>query len=289
MGLRIFSEKFFSTVIKILAFLSLSILVLILTFILKESLGLFKNVSLWSFITGSVWEPLGKSPQVSIKPFILATLYVAVIALGFAIPLGVGFSIFMSNIIPRKLRIIIKPFVDMLAAIPSVIYGFMGLTVLVKFFEVHFSFYTGESMFCGGIVLAIMILPYIVSTCDESMTQAYNKYSIYSNALGVSKWYMLTNLIIPASKNSIIAATVLALGRAMGETMAVMMVIGNSPIMPKLFGKGETISSLIALEMGSAQVGSVHYHALFATGLILMVLLLCINMLFYTINKRIMR
>lgn len=285
--MRGFKEKIFFILIKVLAFLSLSSMVLILAFILKESYGLFNEVSIWNFISGDIWEPIGKKPQVSIKPFILATLYVSIIALFFAVPLGVGFSIFMSNIIPKRMRKIIKPFVDMLAAIPSVIYGFIGLTVLVKFFEVHFSFYTGESIFCAGIVLSIMILPYIISTCDESMVKAYNKYFSYSNALGVSKWYMLTNLIIPASIKSIIAAIILALGRAMGETMAVMMVIGNSPIMPKLFGKGETIPSLIALEMGSAQVGSLHYHALFATGLIFMLLVLFINAVFHILNKKI--
>lgn len=279
-------EKIFSVLIKLIALVSVSILILILIFIIKESLGLFKIIPLSSFIFGTEWEPLGTNPKVSVKPFILATLYVSFIAVAIAIPIGVGFSVFISTLLPEKLVKTLKAIVNMLAGIPSVIYGFIGLSVIVKFFEVHFKFPSGESVLAAGIVLSIMILPYVVSTCSEALGKNYKKYRMYSQALLESKWYMINKLILPACRTSIIAAAILATGRAMGETMAVMMVIGNSPLMPTILGKGETIPSLIALEMGSAQIESIHYHALFASGLVLMVLLLLINAVFYSLSRK---
>ena len=186
----------------------------------------------------------------------------------------------------RNVKRLIRGIVDILAGVPSVIYGFVGLLVVVKFFEVNLSLASGESVLSGGIVLSVMLLPFIVSTCDESMEKIYREYSQSSRALGVSKSYMIRNLLLPASKRSILASVVLALGRGMGETMAVMMVIGNAPIVPRLLGKAQTIPSLIALEMGMAEVGSLHYHALFASGFVLMIMLLIINGLLYVIKNR---
>ncbi len=260
---------------------------LILIFILKESLGIFKHVSFIDFITKSVWDPVGESPNLSILSFIVSTIYVTFLAVIMALPIAIGTSIFLANIASKRLRNILKPIIDMLSGIPSVIYGFIGLSVVVKFFERKLHLSSGECILSAAIVLSIMILPFIISNCTDTMIKVYDKYFIYSKSLGISKWYMMNNLIIPASKKAILASVILAVGRGMGETMAVMMVIGNSPLMPKLLGKGETIPSLIALEMGSAQVGSMHYSGLFASGLILMIMLLIINSIFYMIKKNI--
>ena len=162
----------------------------------------------------------------------------------------------------KKIRDIIKPFIDILAGIPSVIYGFIGLIVIVKSLE-KLGRTSGESVLAGGILLSIMVLPFIISICEESMSKLYIEYEIVSKSLGVSKYYFISEIVLPNSIKSIIISTVLAFGRALGETMAVMMVIGNAPIFPTLFGKAQTISSLIALEMGMVEVGSPHYNALF--------------------------
>ncbi|MGH4122194.1 MAG: phosphate ABC transporter permease subunit PstC [Clostridium sp.] len=233
MLMRNYIEKGFSVLIKFLALVSVAILVLILIFIFKESIGLFNRVSLYSFLFGTEWQPLGINPQVSIKPFIAATMIVSVIAIAIAIPIGVGFAMVISVLLPVKLARILKVSVNILAGIPSVVYGFIGLSVLVKFFEKYFSFSTGESVLVAGILLSIMILPYVVSSCTETITKINKKYSVHSYALVESKFYMMNNLILPACTRSIIASAILATGRAMGETMAVMMVIGNSPLMPK--------------------------------------------------------
>ena len=282
-----FWNKVFYYIIKLLTFLSIVILSLILIFILKESLDIFKEISFTDFITKGEWEPLGEAPKLSIFSFIVSTVYVTFLAVILALPIALGTSIFLSNIVSERLRNILKSIIDILSGIPSVIYGFIGLSVVVKFFERRLGFSSGECVLSAAIVLSIMILPFIISNCTDTMIKVYNKYFLYSKSLGISKWYMMNNLIIPASKKAILASVILAVGRGMGETMAVMMVIGNSPLMPKLLGKGETIPSLIALEMGSAQVGSMHYSGLFASGLILMIILLIVNSIFYILKKNI--
>lgn len=282
-----FIDRVFYYIIRFFTFLSIVILSLILIFIFKESLGIFKHISFIDFITKSIWEPLGETPNLSILSFILSTFYVTFLAVMFALPIAIGTSIFLANIASKRLRNILKPIIDMLSGIPSVIYGFIGLSVVVKFFERKLHVSSGECILSAAIVLSIMILPFIISNCTDTMIKIYDKYFIYSKSLGISKWYMMNNLIIPSSKKAILASVILAVGRGMGETMAVMMVIGNSPLMPKLLGKGETISSLIALEMGSAQVGSMHYSGLFASGFILMIMLLIINSIFYVLRKNI--
>lgn len=278
-------EKVFKFVVKFLTLISLLLLAFIFVFIFKESFVFFKEVSIFKFVSGRTWNPLGSPDNLSILPIILGTIYVSLIGILIALPIGVGSAILLSSYTNEKVKRVARSVIDILAGIPSVVYGFIGLLVLVKFFEVKFSFSSGESVLAGGVLLSIMMLPFIISTCDESMEKVYKEYHQYSSALGVSKSYMIRKIILPESRKSILASIVLALGRGMGETMAVMMVIGNSPIMPKLLKKCQTIPSLIALEMGMAEVGSLHYHALFASGFVLMLILLGINTVLYFIKK----
>ncbi|WMM23597.1 phosphate ABC transporter permease subunit PstC [Tissierella sp. MB52-C2] len=279
-------NSIFKGIVSFLTLFSVLILSFIIFFILKESTVFFKEVSITNFIFGKRWNPLGPADKLAIFPIILGTIYVSIIGIIIALPIGIGNAIVLSSYTNGKVKRIIRSIVDVLAGIPSVIYGFIGLLVLVKFLEIKFEFPTGESVLAGGIVLSIMMLPFIISTCEESMEKVYNEYSAYSNALGVSKGYMIRNIVLPNSKRSILASIVLALGRGMGETMAVMMVIGNAPIMPKLLGKCQTIPSLIALEMGMAEVGSLHYHGLYASGFVLMMILLIINVILYIIKRK---
>ena len=177
------------------------------------------------------------------------------------------------------------PFIDLLASIPSVVYGFVGLYIVVKAFE-KFGMATGECILAGGIVLSVMILPYMISSCCDTMVRLCGRYGAASRGLGVSRWYMAGQLVLPASIRGILISMALATGRAMGETMAVMMVMGNAISVPRLLGKGETISALIAMEMGIAVVGSTHYSALYTAGLTLMVLLFAINIIFELLKKK---
>ena len=284
--MREMEEKIFKYITTFFTIVSLMILSFIILFITKESMVFFKEVGIVNFVFGRRWNPLDSLDKLSIYPIILGTIYISVIGVLIALPLGIGNAIFLSCYMEGKTKKIIRSIIDILAGIPSVIYGFMGLLVLVKFFEVQFSFASGESVLAGGIILSIMMLPFIISTCEESMEKIYTTYSASSNAIGVSKSYMIRKIILPNSKRSLLVSAVLALSRGMGETMAVMMVIGNTPIMPRLLGKSQTIPSLIALEMGMAEVGSLHYHGLYAAGFILMIVLLMINIILYIIKEK---
>ncbi|MCF2672031.1 MAG: phosphate ABC transporter permease subunit PstC [Fusobacterium varium] len=279
-------DKVFAEILKIAALISFLMISFIIIFILKESLPLFREVGLKEFILGKRWKPVSVNGQyLGILPIISATFYVSFTAVLIALPVGVGCSIFLSCVLSLKIRNILKPYVDILAGVPSVIYGFMGLVILVKFFE-SMGMATGETVLAGGILLSIMILPFMISLCEENMRETRERYEKISEAMGVSKWYMVSEMVLPLSTKTIIISIILSMGRAMGETMAVMMVIGNAPIFPKLLGKAQTISSLIALEMGMTEVGSLHYSALFASGFILMMMIFCINILINYLKKR---
>lgn len=276
----------FKYFVKMVTFFSFLLLTFIIAFILKESLPLFKEVGVIDFIFGLRWYPSSYSnPSMGIFNIILATIYIAFLGVMISLPIGIGCSIFLSCVLEEKAKNIVKPYIDILAGIPSVIYGFIGLLLVVKFFE-KLGRPSGESVLAGGIVLSVMILPFIVDNCEETMSKLRKRYEGSSKILGVSKWYMISELIVPASKKSIVISIILALSRALGETMAVMMVIGNAPIFPTLLGKAQTISSLIALEMGMTEVGSIHYNALFASGLTLMLMILGINFLVEFIKNR---
>lgn len=279
-------ERFFSFLCRIAAYFTVFILAFIIFFIARESTAALREIPLLDFLFGTNWQPTKTPPQIEILPMIAATLSVSFLAILIALPIGVGTAVFLAVILNKKLRKIFDPFVDILAGIPSVVYGLLGFVVIVKSFEKYFQFSSGESVLAGGILLSIMVLAYIISTVKESMLLILEKYELSSKALGISKWHMIRYLILPAAKKSIIAALILAFGRAVGETMAVMMVIGNSPLMPKLLGRAQTIPALIALEMGGAQLNSLHYHSLFAAGLFLMLILFVVNILFYYLKEK---
>lgn len=282
-------DKLFKLIIKVIAIISLSLIALIVLFIFKESIALFKDYSFTQFIFSKEWNPLSDPVELGILPMILSTLYISFLAILIATPIAIGAALYISFFVNKRLKNLIHSFISILAGIPSVIYGFIGLLVVVKFIEITFNKESGESVLAGAIVLSIMIIPYIISNLEESFTKIYNKYGKASSSLGVSKNYMILNLIISSAKRSIIASIVLALGRAMGETMAVMMVIGNAPIMPKLLGKAETIPSLLALEVGSSELHSLHYYGLYASGFVLMIVLIIINIVFQRVKDSVIK
>ena len=285
--MRKLEDRIFRTVLGFFALITVLLLIFLIFFIFRESLTAIREVGLTELLTGSQWRPLIYSgePSYGMRNMILSTLYVSALAVLFALVIGVGCALFLACRATERQRTAIMPYIDLLASIPSVVYGFIGLYIVVKFFE-KLGRATGESILAGGIVLSVMILPYMISSCCDTMVRLYNRYEAASRGLGVSRWYMASQLVLPASTRGILISMALANGRAMGETMAVMMVMGNSLAFPKLLGKGETISALIAMEMGIAEVGSTHYSALYTAGLVLMVLLFAINIVFELLKKK---
>ncbi|WP_326907866.1 phosphate ABC transporter permease subunit PstC [Sedimentibacter sp. MB31-C6] len=280
-----YRENIFRITITIGAILSSLLVLLVFFYILKESLPFFKEVNFREYILGYSWSPLSSKPNYSFLPMILATLYISFLAILIATPLSIGCALFLSFNSNKKYSKVILSFIDMIAGIPSVIFGFLGLVILVKFLEKNLNMVTGESVLAGGILLSVMLFPYIVTGCTETFIKGKKVYYAASQSLGVSKWYTMRKIMLPFAVNSIFVNMLLAFGRAIGETMAVMMVTGNSPIFPKLFGRAETIPSLIALEMGTATYKSIHYSSLYAAGLILIIIILIIQLIAYMINK----
>lgn len=279
-----YKEKIFKSLITIGAILSSILVLLVFFYILKESIPFFREVQIKEYLFGDTWSPLG-TEKYSFLPMILATLYVSFLAIFIATPLGVGCALFLSFHVNKKYTKILLSFIDMIAGIPSVIFGFVGLIILVKFLENNLNMATGESVLAGGMLLAVMLFPYIVTGCTETFENGKMKYYTASLSLGVSKWYTMRKVMLPFAANSIFVNMLLAFSRAMGETMAVMMVTGNSPIFPRLLGRAETIPSLIALEMGTSTYKSIHYSALYAAGLILIIIILIIQFIAHKINK----
>ena len=285
--MRKVQDRLFQTVMGLFAFLTVLLLAFLIWFIFRESLPAIREVGLKALLLGEKWRPLIYSgePSYGMRNMILSTLYVSALAVLFALIIGVGCALYIACRATQRQRTLLMPYIDLLASIPSVVYGFIGLYIVVKFFE-KLGRPAGESILAGGIVLSVMILPYMISSCCDTMVRLYNCYEAASRGLGVSRWYMASQLVLPASIRGILISMALATGRAMGETMAVMMVMGNSLAFPKLLGKGETISALIAMEMGIAEVGSTHYSALYTAGLVLMVLLFVINIVFEGLKKK---
>lgn len=285
--MRRLEDRIFRTVLGFFTLITVLLLAFLIFFIFRESLPAIRDVGLKELLLGSQWRPLIYSgePGFGMRNMIFSTLYVAALAVFFALIIGVGCALFLACASTERQRTLVMPYIDLLASIPSVIYGFIGLYIVVKFFE-KLGRATGESILAGGIVLSVMILPYMVSSCCDTMVRLHSRYSAASQGLGVSKWYMASQLVLPASTRGVLISMALATGRAMGETMAVMMVMGNSIAFPKLLGKGETISALIAMEMGIAEVGSTHYSALYTAGLVLMVLLFAINIIFELLKRK---
>lgn len=267
-----------SLVIGVLTAAAMAVLAFVIYFIVREALPLFQEVSLGEFLLGKRWMPVDYIGETAfgIFNFLAATVYVSALALFLALLVGLGAALYLSCQASERVRGYLYPVIDLLAGIPSVIYGFIGLVTLVRLF-MRAGVSTGSCVLAAGILLAVMLLPFLVSSCSETMLAARRRYLPASQALGVSKWYAAAAVILPASWKNILLAMVLAIGRAMGETMAVMMVMGNANLFPRLLGKSESIAAVIALEMGTAVVGSDHYHALYAAGLVLMVLLCAIN------------
>ena len=267
-------------------FLSIGILSFFFLFLAKESLPLFESVSLPSFLFSSKWNPMAFTGTASfgIFHFLMGSISVSFLALLFSTILSLGCSIFFAFYFWEKGRRILYPLLDLLSGIPSVVYGFIGLTVGKPLF-LKMGVSTGSCVLLASILLSILIFPFMVDSITDSMVKLKEQYFLEARALGLSPAYIILRLILPSSLRSIFLAFLLGSGRALGETMAVMMVVGNANLFPKLLSKGETIASLIALEMGSAEYHSLHYHALYASGLVLLLLVALIHLLVKMVEK----
>ena len=271
--------------IKKLLFLSGSIAVIVVFFIIvylfREGYPAFEKVGLAEFLIGLKWNPVGEPPFYGAFPLIVGTLLVTLGAMAFSIPLGIGSAVFIAEIAPPQMRASLKFAIELLSGIPSVVYGFFGLIILTNWLWVAFDRPTGESWLAGSILLGIMALPTIVSVSEDAISSVPTEYKEASLAVGATKWQTIQKVVVPSALSGITAAVILGIGRAIGETMAVMMVTGNAAILPEpitnVFSPIRTITGTLGIEMGEVAVGSDHYHALFALAIILFIIVLIVN------------
>jgi len=242
----------------------------------KLEMGTFKAKD---FFGGKEWYPTAKpAPQFGVLPIILGTLWVSLGAILLALPFGLAVAIYMAELATRRTHRILKPTIELLAGIPSVVYGFFGLVIIVPMIQKLFNLPVGETALAGSIILGIMALPTIITISEDALRSAPRAMKEASLALGANKWQTIVRVIIPYSISGITAGVVLGIGRAIGETMAVLMVTGNSAVIPHtLLEPIRTIPATIAAELGEAAKGGTHYQALFLLGCVLFILTLLTN------------
>ncbi len=238
-----------------------------------------KTISMKDVLSGTEWFPTATpAPLFGLLPLITGTLWVSFFAILFALPFGLSVSIYMSEVSNHRVRDILKPIIELLSGIPSVVYGFFGLIVIVPLIQKVFNLPVGESGLAGSIVLAIMALPTIITVSEDAMRNCPRSMREASLALGASKWQTIYKVVIPYSISGITSGVVLGIGRAIGETMAVLMVTGNAAVIPHtILEPLRTIPATIAAELGEAPAGGAHYQALFLLGVVLFFITLIIN------------
>jgi phosphate transport system permease protein len=254
---------------------------LILVFVVIRSLGFLSTSSLAEFLASQNWRPTADPPVFGALAIVVGSLYVSVAALAFAVPLGILAAVFLSDIVSWRVRNVVKPIVEILAAIPSVAYGFFAVLVLAPWLQKEFGLSTGTNALNAALILAVMALPTIISVAEDSISALGRELREASYSCGATRMETILRVVIPAAHSGIIAAVVLGMMRAIGETMVVWMASGNAPQIPHpwwdLSLSVRTLTATIAGEMGEAPETSLHRGALFAMGVLLLVMTLAMN------------
>lgn len=279
-----YKEKIMEIVFLCAALVSIAAVALICLFLFVNGIPAMAEIGVFDFLLGTEWKPSNVPASFGIWPMILGSVYITVGAIILGVPIGIMTAICLSRFCNKKIYRIIKPAIELLAGIPSVVYGFFGMIVLVPLVRNLFGG-NGYGILTASILLAIMILPTIISVSESAINAVPNSYYEGSLALGATKERSVFRTIVPAAKSGILAGVVLGIGRAVGETMAVILVAGNSSVIPNnILSPVRTLTTNIVLEMGYAT--DLHREALIATGVVLFVLILIINMLFAIIKNK---
>lgn len=254
---------------------------LIFFFVIREAVPFIKNHDLAEFLTSKKWYPEADTPKFGALSIIVGSFYVTFVSLVFAVPVGILAAVFLSDIVSFKIREFVKPIIEILAAIPSVAYGFFAVLVLAPWLQNKFGFTTGTNALNASIVLSIMALPTIISVAEDSISSVGRELREASYGLGATRFETIFKVIIPSAHSGIIAAVILGMMRAIGETMVVWMASGNAAQIPSpwwdLSQSVRTMTASIAGEMGETVKGSGHYYSLFAIGVLLLILTFTLN------------
>ena len=263
-----------------IAAVSIAVLLVISLFLFAEGLPIFKKVSVKAFVFGKYWYPTSEPAAFGIFPLIVGSFAVTFLSALLAVPLGVMTAVYLAEIAHARVREIVKPIVELLAALPSVVIGFFGMVIVAPFLQDTFDIPTGLNMFNAAVMLAFMSIPTICSISEDAIYSVPNNLKEASLALGASHWETIIRVILPAGISGISTAVILGMSRAIGETMVVLMVAGGAAMVPgSLFDPVRPLPASIAAEMAEAPFRGDHYHALFATGIVLFVFTLCFNLI----------
>jgi phosphate transport system permease protein len=273
-------ERFIRNLFFGIALASITILFLILLFLFMEGVPIFKVVSVKDFLFGTLWYPTADPPDFGIFPLIVASIAVTALSSALSIPLGVMTAIYLAEVASHRLRELVKPIVELLAALPSVVIGFFGMVIVAPFLQNVFGIATGLNLFNASLMLAFMSVPTICSLSEDAIYSVSQEIKEASLALGATHWQTIYRVIIPASLSGISTAIILGMSRAIGETMVVLMVAGGATLIPtSIFDPVRPMPASIAAEMAEAPFQSNHYYALFATGIVLFCFTLAFNMI----------
>ena len=281
---RELKEKSIRWLLTGVAFVSLLSLACIMLFLFMEGLPLFADYPLWDFLTGHLWYPTSEPPEFGIFPLIMGSLAVTILASCIAVPLGIMTAAYLAEIAASRTRRIVKPFVELLAALPSVVIGFFGMVIVAPFLQDWFGADTGLNLLNAALMLAFMSVPTICSVAEDALFAVPRTLREASLALGATRWETLIRVVIPSALSGIGTAVMLGMSRAIGETMVVLMVAGGAAIIPLSTGIGLLV--LRAAEMAEAPFRGDHYFALFATGIVLFLFTLLFNMLAFRIAEK---
>ncbi|MCX8082488.1 MAG: phosphate ABC transporter permease subunit PstC [bacterium] len=280
-------ENIYHWIFGVLAFTSLIFLTGITITLFTESFPLFKHYSLHNFFFGKYWYPTYDPPEFGALPLILASLFVTAGAMFVCIPLGIGSALYLTELAGHRQREILKPLIEILASIPSIVYGFFGMVVVAPFIQKIFNLPTGLTALTGSLILGIMATPTVTSLSEDAINFVPKSFREASLALGANRWQTVIKVVLPSASSGIFTAIILGISRAIGETMTVLMVTGGSAIIPKSFLQPvRPITSTIAAEMGETVMGSLHYNALFTLGLLLFLITLIFNIIAEFISKK---
>ena len=268
-------------------FVAVAFVLVITLYLIVSGLPAIREVGLVDFLFGTTWDSTNKTnPQYGILPFILTSIYGTAGAIIIGVPIGFLTAVFLAKVAPPKVAAVIRPAVDLLAGIPSVVYGLVGMMVLLPAIREFFDVPAGDSLLAAIIVLAVMILPSIISVSETALKAVPKEYEEASLALGATELETYFRVTAPAAKSGIAAAVVLGVGRAIGEAMAILMVAGNVANMPSLLTSVKFLTTAIASEMSYAAVGSLQRNALYSIGLVLFLFIMLINVVLNVFLKR---
>lgn len=280
-------ERGMNLVFLLCGFIAIAFVVLITIYLILSGLPAIKEVGLIDFLFGTRWDSANKTdPAYGILPFILTSIYGTAGAILIGVPIGFLTAVFLAKVAPPKVAAVIRPAVDLLAGIPSVVYGLVGMMVLLPAIREFFNVPAGDSLLAAIIVLAVMILPSIISVSETALKAVPKEYEEASLALGATELETYFRVTAPAAKSGIAAAVVLGVGRAIGEAMAILMVAGNVANMPSLLTSVKFLTTAIASEMSYASVGSLQRNALYSIGLVLFLFIMLINVVLNVFLKR---